>query len=105
MYWTDWGTNARIERAYMSGVSRVAIVSSSLQWPNGIAIDFTQQKLYWTDAGLDKIERSNLDGSYRQVTSKSFITGTLHTLLSSLDEDIRYLLKILIIFIYFIYCY
>ena len=76
MYWTDWGTNARIERAYMSGVGRAAIVSSSLQWPNGIAIDFTQQKLYWTDAGLDKIERSNLDGSYRQVTSKSFITGT-----------------------------
>ena len=67
MYWTDWGISARIERAYMSGAGRAAIVSSSLQWPNGVAIDFTAQKLYWTDAGLDKIERSNMDGSYRQV--------------------------------------
>ena len=67
MYWTDWGSNARIERAYMSGVGRRAIISSSLQWPNGLAIDFSAQKLYWTDAGMDKIERSNLDGSYRQV--------------------------------------
>ena len=67
MYWTDWGRSARIERAYMSGVGRLAIVSSSLRWPNGLAIDFSEQELYWTDAGLDKIERSNLDGSYRQV--------------------------------------
>ena len=67
MYWTDWGNNARIERAYMSGVGRRAIISSSLQWPNGLAIDFSAQKLYWTDAGFDRIERSNLDGSYRQV--------------------------------------
>lgn len=67
MYWTDWGSSARIERAYMSGGGRTAIVSSNLQWPNGVAIDFPAQKLYWTDAGLDKLERSNLDGSYRQV--------------------------------------
>ena len=51
----------------MSGVGRRAIISGSLQWPNGLAIDFSAQKLYWTDAGVDKIERSNLDGSYRQV--------------------------------------
>ena len=67
MYWTDWGSSARIERAFMSGTGRRSIISTSLQWPNGLAIDFRQLKLYWTDAGYDKIERSNLDGSYRQV--------------------------------------
>ena len=67
MYWTDWGTHAKIERSYMTGAGRAAIVSSDLQWPNGIAIDFVARKLYWTDAGKDRIERSNLDGSYRQV--------------------------------------
>ena len=67
MFWTDWGSKARIERAYMSGAGRVTIVSTNLQWPNGVAIDFSAQKVYWTDAGYDKIERSNLDGSYRQV--------------------------------------
>lgn len=67
MFWTDWGSKARIERAYMSGAGRVTIVSTNIQWPNGVAIDFSAEKLYWTDAGNDKIERSNLDGSYRQV--------------------------------------
>ena len=67
MFWTDWGTEAWIERAYMSGAERVTIVSFHLQWPNGVAIDFSAQKLYWTDAGYDKIERCNLDGTYRQV--------------------------------------
>lgn len=71
MYWTDWGTHARIERAYMSGVGRTQIVSSSLRWPNGLAIDFAEHKLYWTDAGRDRIERSNMDGSYRQVLGLS----------------------------------
>ena len=51
----------------MSGAARMAIVSTRLQWPNGVAIDFAAQKLYWTDAGLDKLERSDLDGSNRQV--------------------------------------
>ena len=51
----------------MSGTGRRSIISTSLRWPNGLAIDFRQQKLYWTDASYDKIERSNLDGSYRQV--------------------------------------
>ena len=56
----------------MSGVARVSIVSTNLQWPNGVAIDFAAQKLYWTDAGLDKLERSNLDGTYRQVCVACF---------------------------------
>ena len=51
----------------MSGESRLPVVSTSLRWPNGIAIDYSKQKLYWTDAGLDKIERSNLDGTNREV--------------------------------------
>lgn len=75
MYWTDWGSSARIERAYMSGGGRTAIVSTNLQWPNGVAIDFPAQKLYWTDAGKDKIERSNLDGSYRQVKCCEQVIG------------------------------
>ena len=72
MYWTDWGSTAKIERSSMSGDSRSAIVTSNLQWPNGIAIDSSQKKLYWTDAGYDKIERSNLDGLAREVITCSF---------------------------------
>lgn len=87
MYWTDWGSSARIERAFMSGTGRRSIISTSLQWPNGLAIDFRQLKLYWTDAGYDKIERSNLDGSYRQTITR---TGLPHPYSISIYEESMY---------------
>ena len=38
MYWSDWGENAKIEKAGLDGSSRKAIVSSDIQWPNGLTI-------------------------------------------------------------------
>lgn len=35
--------------------------------PNAVAIDFALQKLYWSDARLDKIERCDYDGKNREV--------------------------------------
>ncbi|XP_029186888.2 sortilin-related receptor-like [Acropora millepora] len=87
MYWTDWGSSARIERAFMSGTGRRSIISTSLQWPNGLAIDFRQLQLYWTDAGYDKIERSNLDGSYRRTITR---TGLPHPYSISIYEESMY---------------
>lgn len=34
-----------------------------LGWPNGLSIDFDQDRLYWCDALLDHIQHANLDGS------------------------------------------
>ena len=31
--------------------------------PQGIALDVTGRKMYWTDWGTDTIRRANLDGS------------------------------------------
>lgn len=67
IYWTDWGTPAKIEKAAMDGSMREVIIDESLVWPNGIALDFEYMRLYWADAKLDKIERSNLDGTERTV--------------------------------------
>lgn len=60
MYWTDWGTTPKIERSDLDGGSRRSIVQGDLKWPNGLVIDEASQKLFWADAGLDKIETSNL---------------------------------------------
>ena len=60
MYWTDWGTVPKIERANLDGGNRMIIVRGDLQWPNGLVIDEASQRLFWADAGLDKIETSNL---------------------------------------------
>uniref|UniRef100_A0A3B1J6C8 Low density lipoprotein receptor-related protein 4 n=1 Tax=Astyanax mexicanus TaxID=7994 RepID=A0A3B1J6C8_ASTMX len=67
MYWTDWGANPKIERAGMDASSRVVIISSNLTWPNGLAIDYQTERLYWADAGMKTIEFGNFDGSNRQV--------------------------------------
>ena len=67
MYWTDWGSNPRIEKANMDGSSRRTIVNSGLKWPNGLDIDRSANKLYWADGWEDKIEQSDLHGQNRRV--------------------------------------
>lgn len=56
MYWTDWGEIPKIERAALDGTDRVVMVNTSLVWPNGLALDYTERKIYWADAKTDKIE-------------------------------------------------
>ena len=67
MYWTDWGRHPKIERAELDGSHRVILVNSSVAWPNGLAIDYLKQKIYWADARNDKIEVMNFDGSARRI--------------------------------------
>lgn len=67
MYWTDWGASPKIERAGMDASGRQIIISSNLTWPNGLAIDYGSQRLYWADAGMKTIEFAGLDGSKRKV--------------------------------------
>ena len=40
MFWTDWGSPGKIERAYMDGTGRITIADTSLLWPNDITIDY-----------------------------------------------------------------
>lgn len=41
--------------------------SSTLQNPDGLAVDWVGRNLYWCDKGLDTIEVSHLDGKFRKV--------------------------------------
>ena len=60
MYWTDWGLNPKIEKADMTGKQRLVLVSSSLHWPNGLTLDKANNRLYWVDGYLNKLEYLNL---------------------------------------------
>ena len=68
IYWTDWGQAAKIERMSMDGdlSTRVVLHNVTGSWPNGLSIDFTLFRIYWTDAKLRVIESSRLDGSDRR---------------------------------------
>ena len=69
MYWTDWGTVGRIEKASMDGSDRQVVHDTNLVLPNGLAIDYQSQTLYWADASLDRIESSRVDGFNRVLLS------------------------------------
>lgn len=47
--------------------SNRTIISTGLISPDGLAVDWIGKKLYWTDSETNRIEVSNLDGSYRKV--------------------------------------
>ena len=70
MYWTDWGKKPKIEKAGMDGRDRVVLLRKNLTWPNGLAIDYEKNRLYWTDAGSKVIESSTLEGHDRKVRSQ-----------------------------------
>lgn len=57
MFWTDWGESPKIEKAGMDGneETRSVIVEDNIHWPNGLTLDYEDQKLYWADAKLNLI--------------------------------------------------
>ncbi|XP_019628305.1 PREDICTED: uncharacterized protein LOC109472881 isoform X1 [Branchiostoma belcheri] len=63
----DWGDDAKIERITLDGKVREVLVSSGLKYPNGIALDIRQRRLYWTDAGLKRIESITIHGKDRKL--------------------------------------
>ncbi|VDN31662.1 unnamed protein product [Gongylonema pulchrum] len=78
MFFADWidsltvGANgialkAKIERSKLDGSERKQLISRSIHWPNGLALDYANEWLYWCDAYYDKIERVRFNGAERQV--------------------------------------
>ncbi|XP_048256632.1 low-density lipoprotein receptor-related protein 4-like isoform X3 [Haliotis rufescens] len=97
IYWTDWEEPAMIGRCGMDGSNRSIIVSSMITWPNGLTIgqttssegrtpvgllnsmqwsfrkplleepNYSERRLYWTDAKHDAVSSCNMDGGDRRV--------------------------------------
>ncbi|KAI1297176.1 Low-density lipoprotein receptor-related protein 6 [Halotydeus destructor] len=66
MFWTEVGSSAKIERAALDGSGRTIIVNST-GWPNGLAIDYGENRIYWCDAKVDSLETAKFDGSDRII--------------------------------------
>ena len=63
IYWT--GGDIPLQRANVDGSNIENLVSSTVAFPVGIALDVGEGKIYWADMGrgAGKIQRANLDGS------------------------------------------
>ncbi|TSL47700.1 Low-density lipoprotein receptor-related protein 8 [Bagarius yarrelli] len=71
MFWSDWGTRPKIEKAGMNGVDRQVLVSDSIEWPNGITLDVVGRRLYWVDSKLNLISSVDFNGAQRKVILSS----------------------------------
>uniref|UniRef100_A0A3B4ZHF0 LDL receptor related protein 8 n=1 Tax=Stegastes partitus TaxID=144197 RepID=A0A3B4ZHF0_9TELE len=71
MYWSDWGTRAKIEKAGMNGVDRQVLVADNIEWPNGITLDVANRRLYWVDSKLHLIASVDLNGAHRRTHMSS----------------------------------
>lgn len=79
MYWSDWGNPAKIEKCAMNGdsSSRQVLVNRDIVWPNGLTIDYQQERVWWVDARRGTVESADLNGGDRKVTFRSWgVRGT-----------------------------
>ncbi|XP_052899994.1 putative vitellogenin receptor [Anopheles moucheti] len=67
IFFSDWGNNAMIGKAQMDGSEQTVVVSAGIHWPNGLTLDWPNNRLYWIDAKLKRIESMHFDGSDRVV--------------------------------------
>lgn len=55
----------------MDGNNRSVIVEEKITWPNGLTLDFINDRIYWADAREDYIEFASLDGTNRHTGTTS----------------------------------
>ncbi|XP_014914302.1 low-density lipoprotein receptor-related protein 8-like isoform X2 [Poecilia latipinna] len=74
VFWCD-RFHRKIYSAFIHEASdpsqQVPLVDSSLQTPVGLALDWLQHNLYWTDSGDKSISVSSVDGTKRRVLISS----------------------------------
>ena len=51
-------------RAALDGTSKLALVTERIDTPNGVALDYQNQIVYWVDGVTDTIEMVHYDGRY-----------------------------------------
>ncbi|XP_071508195.1 low-density lipoprotein receptor-related protein 5-like protein [Diadema antillarum] len=89
LFFTTAGNLPSIESVDLNGQNQETLVDTDVIAPNGLAFDFTEYRLYWTDTSLDVIESITPDNpSLRSVIFRLEATSTLD--IYSLGIDIFY---------------
>ena len=61
IYWTNWNDqNPSIQTSDLNGNSIKSIIKNDIRTPNGLVIDYKEQKLYYSDAKTDRIYKCSL---------------------------------------------
>lgn len=67
LVWSNLVTPALIERSFLDGSGRQTLVSSELRQPGALAMDGPDERLYWSDLELRRVEHVRLNGEQRHV--------------------------------------
>ena len=70
----------------MDGSNQTVLHDTELIRPNGLAIDYQLQRLYWADAFTDRIEYSSVDGTGREILL-TVATGLHHPFAITVSGD------------------
>ena len=54
-------------RANLDGTEIEDVIVNGISTPDGLAVDSTGRKLYWTDTGTNRIEVATLQGHMRKA--------------------------------------
>ena len=66
IYWSDLILKG-INRGFINGSEWEQLIGVDVEAPEGIAVDWIAENLYWTDSKLHKIEVARLDGQHRRT--------------------------------------
>lgn len=92
LYWTDLygldaGSHPAVYVSNLDGSDAQEFYSGGLYLPYAVTIDYIDNKLYWGDAGIERIWYADLDGSNVKVLDNNSSVGLLHGL-SQFDEHV-----------------
>ena len=59
----------------MDGTAKTILHDTMLSAPYGLTIDYDAQIIYWTDYTLNKIEKSNVNGTNRRLVTTSLVSN------------------------------
>ena len=65
VFWSDL-ERKKISRVFING-SQAEVVVDGVVYPDGLAVDWVANNIYWTDTFSERIECAHLDGRYRKT--------------------------------------
>ena len=74
----------------MDGTNRNIIVKDKIGWPNGLTLDFNNDRIYWADAKEDSIDFASLDGTSRHTGNmRARMSSENHALIATVGRSLR----------------
>ena len=89
MFWSDLGIPAKIEKAFMDGSKRSAIIHSGLSRPVSLTIDYNEQRIYWSDVDLYRLEYCDYEGSSCSIVETE-ASGLLYPYALTIADDLLF---------------